>query len=36
MITFDEVTRENTQEQNPQWLQIPDNPYRILRVGGSG
>ena len=36
MINFDEVKRENTQQQNLQWTQIPDNPYRILIVGGSG
>ena len=24
MINFDEVTTENTQEDNPNWSQIPD------------
>ena len=36
MINFDEVTTENTQKDNPHWPRIPDHPYRILTVGGSG
>ena len=36
MINFDDVTKENIKEHNPNWLQIPDNPYRILIMGGSG
>ena len=38
MINFDDVAIENTKEQNPNWPQIPDHPYRILiiRVSGSG
>ena len=36
MITFDDVTKENVKEHNPNWPQIPDNPYRILIIGGSG
>ena len=24
------------QEQNPNWPQIPDDPYRIIVIGGSG
>ena len=28
MINFDDV--------NPNWPQIPDHPYRILIIGGSG
>ena len=35
MITFD-VTEENIKEHNPNWLQIPDNLYRILIIGDSG
>ena len=35
MITFD-VTKENIKEHNPNWLQIPDNLYRILIIGDSG
>ena len=36
MITFNKITGENTQEHCPQWLQIPDNPYRMLIVDSSG
>ena len=36
MINFDNVTKENIKEYNPNWPQIPDHPYRILIVGGSG
>ena len=24
------------EEHNPNWPQIPDHPYRILMIGGSG
>ena len=30
------VTKENIKEHNPNWLQIPDHPYRLLIVGSSG
>ena len=30
MINFDNVTKENIKEHNPNWPQIPDNPCRIL------
>ena len=36
MINFDIVTKENKKEHNLNWPQIPDHPYRILIVGGSG
>ena len=36
MINFDDVTKENINEHNPDWPQIPDHPYRILTTGGSG
>ena len=36
MINFDEYTKENKTEHNPKWPYIPDHPYRILIVGGSG
>ena len=36
MINFDDVTKENIKEHNPNWRGIPDHPYRILIVGGSG
>ena len=36
MINFDNVRKENIKEQNPSWPQIPEHPYRILIIGGSG
>ena len=36
MINFDNNTNENKIEHNSKWPYIPDNPYRILIVGGSG
>ena len=36
MINFYDVTKENIKEHNPNLLQIPDHPYRILIIGGSG
>ena len=36
MINFDDVTKENIKEHNPNWPQIPDHPYRILIIVGSG
>ena len=36
MINFDDVTKENIKEHNPNWPEIPDHPYRILIIGGSG
>ena len=36
MINFDEYTKENKMEHNLKWPYIPDHPYRILTVGGSG
>ena len=36
MINFDDYTNENKAEHNPKWRYIPDYPYRILIVGGSG
>ena len=36
MINFDEYTNENKIEHNSEWPYIPDHPYRILIVGGSG
>ena len=35
MINFDNFTKENIKEHNPNWPQIPDHPYRILTIGGS-
>ena len=36
MFNFDYITKEDMKEHNPNWQEIPDNPYRILIVGGSG
>ena len=36
MINFDEYTNENRIKHNPNWPYIPDHPYRILIIGGSG
>ena len=33
---FDDVTKKNIKEYNPNWPQIPDHSYRILIIGGSG
>ena len=35
MINFDDAVTENIKEHNPNWSQTPDNPYRILIIGGS-
>ena len=36
MINFDEYTNESKIEHNSKWPYIPDHPYRILIIGGSG
>ena len=36
MINFDEYANENKKERNLNWPYIPDHPYRILIIGGSG
>ena len=36
MITLDSITNENNQEHNEKWPYVPDHPYRILIIGGSG
>ena len=36
MINFDEYINENKRKHNPNWPHIPDHPYRILIIGGSG
>ena len=30
------VQRKQKKEHNANWPQIPDHPYKILRIGGSG
>ena len=36
MINFDDYTDENKIKHNLKWSYIPDHPYRILIIGGSG
>ena len=36
MIYFDDIKNENNREHNEKWPYIPDHPYRILTIGGSG
>ena len=36
MIHFDDYANENKIEHSSKWPYIPDHPYRILIVGGSG
>ena len=36
MFNVDSITNENNKEHNKKWQFIPDHPYRILIIGGSG
>ena len=36
MFNFDYTTKEDLKEHNLNWPEIPDNPYRLLVVGGAG
>ena len=36
MYKFDYITKEDIKEHNPNWPEIPDHPYRLLSIGGSG
>ena len=36
MISLDSITNENNKKHNEKWPYIPDQPYRILIIGGSG
>ena len=36
MITFDDYTNENKRKHSPNWPYVPEHPYRILIIGGSG
>ena len=35
-INLDSITNENNKKHNEKWPYIPDHPYRILIIGGSG
>ena len=36
VINLDSITNENNKKHNEKWPYIPDHPYRILIIGGSG
>ena len=36
MVNFDDVTKKNMKNHNPNWPQVSGHPYRVLIVGGSG
>ena len=36
MINIDDYVNENKTELNEKWPYIPDRPYRIIIIGGSG
>ena len=36
MLNLDNITNENDKIHNEKWPYIPDHPYRILIIGGSG
>ena len=36
MFNSDNITNENNKKRNLKWPYIPDHPYRILTIGGSG
>ena len=36
MMNLDSITNKNNKEHNDKWPYIPDHPYRIMIIGGSG
>ena len=36
MINLDKFVNDNNKKHNEKWPYIPDHPYRILIIGGSG
>ena len=36
MFNFDYITKEDIKKHNPNWPELPEHPYRMLIVGGSG
>ena len=36
MIAVDSITNENSKKHDEKWPYIPDHPYRILIIRGSG
>ena len=31
-----DITKKNNKKHNEKWPYVPDHPYRILMIGGSG
>ena len=36
MFNFDYITKEDIKEHNPKWPEIPEYPYWVFIIGGSG
>ena len=36
MFNFDDITNKNNESHKKKWPYIPDHPYRMLIIGGSG
>ena len=36
MFNLGSITNENNNKHNEKWPYIPDHPYKIITVGGSG
>ena len=36
MINLDKIVNDNNKKHTEKWSYIPDHPYRILMIGGSG
>ena len=36
MFNLSSITNENNNKHNEKWPYIPDHPYKIITVGGSG
>ena len=36
MINLGSITNKNNKKHNEKWPYIPDHPYRIIIIGGSG
>ena len=36
MFNLDDITNQTNKEHNKKWLSVPDHPFRILIIGGSG
>ena len=36
MINLDSIANQNNKEHNEKWPYMPDSPYRIIIIGGSG